>query len=79
MGVEFAETPEDGLRHGHLRDALLLPVLPLQIEDRSQLPKALALGAQHQVDVGPADDRISSTDIPSSSVTAMSPRKQTHP
>lgn len=53
VGVESAEAPEDGLRHGHLRDALLLPVLPVQIEDRSELPKALALGAQHQVDAAP--------------------------
>lgn len=51
VGVEPAETPKDGLRHGHLRDALLLPVLPLQIEDRGELPQAPALGAQHQVDV----------------------------
>jgi len=51
MGIESAETPEDGLRHGHLRDALLLPVLSLQIEDRGELPQAPALGAQHQVDV----------------------------
>lgn len=29
VGIEPAETPEDGLRHGHLRDALLLPVLSL--------------------------------------------------
>lgn len=68
MGVEPAETPEDGLRHGHLRDALLLPVLSLQIEDRSELPQALALGAQHQVDA--------LTDILSSSVIAISLRKQ---
>jgi len=51
VGVEPAETPKDGLRHGHLRDALLLPVLPLQIEDRGELSQAPALGAQHQVDV----------------------------
>jgi hypothetical protein len=51
VGVEPAETSEDGLRHGHLRDALLLPVLPLQIEDRGELSQAPALGAQHQVDV----------------------------
>lgn len=51
MGLELAEAPEDGLRHGYLRDALLLPVLSLQIEDRGELPQAPALGAQHQVDV----------------------------
>lgn len=50
VGVEPAETSEDGLRHGHLRDALLLPVLPLQIEDRGELSQAPALGAQHQVE-----------------------------
>lgn len=49
MGVEPAEAPEDGLRYGHLRDALFLPILPLQIEDRGELPQAPALGAQHQV------------------------------
>lgn len=51
VGIEPAETPQDGLRHGHLRDALFLPILPLQIEDRGELPQAPALGAQHQVDV----------------------------
>jgi hypothetical protein len=29
MGVELAETFEDGLRHGYLRNTLLLPVLSL--------------------------------------------------
>ncbi|TGZ50667.1 hypothetical protein DBV15_09035 [Temnothorax longispinosus] len=75
LGVEPAETPEDGLRHGHLRDALLLPVLPLQIEDRGELPQASALGAQHQVDVALGrHPGISPTDVFDSSVIATSPR-----
>ncbi|KZC13547.1 Zinc finger protein 91 [Dufourea novaeangliae] len=49
MGVESPEASEDGLRYGHVRDPLLLPVLPLQIEDRGVVPQASALGAQHQV------------------------------
>lgn len=57
MGVESAQASEDGLRHGHLRDALLLPVLPVQIADRGELPQASALGAQHQVDAGSGDTR----------------------
>ena len=33
-----------------VRDPLLLPILPLQIEDRGVVPQAPALGPQHQVD-----------------------------
>lgn len=78
VGIEPAETPEDGLRYGHLRDALLLPVLPLQIEDRSELPQAPALGAQHQVDVAlgrhPPPPVSRRPDVFDSSVIATSPR-----
>ncbi|CAK9802920.1 hypothetical protein ANTQUA_LOCUS3516 [Anthophora quadrimaculata] len=48
LGVESTEAFEDGLRNGHVRDSLLLPILPLQVEDRSLVSQAPALGAQHQ-------------------------------
>lgn len=52
MGVELAQTSEDGLWHGDLRDPLLLPVLPVQVAHRGQLSQASTVGPQHQVGQG---------------------------
>lgn len=51
VGLELAEAPENGLQQFHLRDPVFLQILPLQIEDRGELPQAFAFRAQYQVKV----------------------------
>ena len=64
LGLQSAQTPQNGLRPGHLRDPLLLPVLSLQVAHRGELPQAPAVGAQHQV--GEAKVRRRAADAPAS-------------